>query len=325
MSDGKERVGLVSCMRNEAFFLLEWVAYHLAVGFDRIFIVTNDCTDGTDRLAERLERLGHITHVDNPRDGEVPPQISGMKRVLARPDVQALDWLLHIDADEFLNVAAGAGRVADLLAIAGDADAMALLWRPFGDSGLERWEGGRVLETFLRAQIRPRPPNAQHKTLFRPSRFRAAIDHMPKDPVSPDVRLVNSSGAACSNASLRHPTRSRYRLEKDQLTWENAYINHYAIKSLDIFLMKNHRGDGMARAVNKYFVNSNFWNRQNKNAGEDRSILRHKPEVDARLAEFMADPVLTGLHERALEAFYKARDDVLTPAQIAAWTIEREG
>ena len=41
---------IVACMRDEALFVVEWVAHHLAVGFDRIIVYTNDCSDGTDRL-----------------------------------------------------------------------------------------------------------------------------------------------------------------------------------------------------------------------------------------------------------------------------------
>ena len=41
---------IVACMRDEALFVVEWVAHHLAVGFDRIIVYTNACSDGTDRL-----------------------------------------------------------------------------------------------------------------------------------------------------------------------------------------------------------------------------------------------------------------------------------
>ena len=34
----------VSMMKDEAPFLLEWFAHHLAVGFTDILVYTNDCT-----------------------------------------------------------------------------------------------------------------------------------------------------------------------------------------------------------------------------------------------------------------------------------------
>lgn len=312
--------GLISCMRNEAPFLLEWVAYHGILGFDRIFVATNNCTDGTDYMLERLQELGHVTHLHNPMHDGMGPQASALREFMASDAIHTLDWVLHIDADEFLNVQAGQGGVADLLELAGEADAMALMWRPFGDNGITRWTGEPILKTFTATQARPRPPNAQHKTLFRPGRFGAAIDHMPKAPVSEDIVLVNSAGVQCQNAALFHPTHARYRLPREQLSWDNACINHYAIRSHDIFLMKNARGDGMGRVHEKYFLNSKFYRRQNKNDIQDSSILRHQQALDRRMAELLADPVLAFLHEQSTKAFFRNRDRILTPERIAAWT-----
>ena len=87
--------GLVSCMRNEAPFLLEWVAYHSVLGFDRIFVYTNACTDGTDMMLERLQQMGVLTHMHNPMSEGLGPQESAMQHFLSLDDVQKLDWVLH--------------------------------------------------------------------------------------------------------------------------------------------------------------------------------------------------------------------------------------
>lgn len=76
--------GLVSCMRNEAPFLLEWVAYHSMLGFDRIFVYTNACTDGTDMMLERLQQMGVLTHMHNPMSEGLGPQESAMQHFSCR-------------------------------------------------------------------------------------------------------------------------------------------------------------------------------------------------------------------------------------------------
>jgi hypothetical protein len=53
----------VSMMKDEAPYLLEWVAHHLAVGFTDIVVYTNDCTDGT---VEMLQAAGGIRPRDPP-------------------------------------------------------------------------------------------------------------------------------------------------------------------------------------------------------------------------------------------------------------------
>jgi hypothetical protein len=52
-------------VRNEAAFLLEWLAHHRAVGFTDFLVFSNDCQDGTDRMLDRLDALGHLTHLRN--------------------------------------------------------------------------------------------------------------------------------------------------------------------------------------------------------------------------------------------------------------------
>jgi hypothetical protein len=59
------RVLAVTIMRNEAPFLLEWIAYHQHIGVTDYLIYTNDCEDGTDFLLDRLAALGVVHHERN--------------------------------------------------------------------------------------------------------------------------------------------------------------------------------------------------------------------------------------------------------------------
>jgi hypothetical protein len=54
----RTRILLAATMPNEGPYILEWVAYHLAIGFTDIVICTNDCVDGSLALLERLQELG---------------------------------------------------------------------------------------------------------------------------------------------------------------------------------------------------------------------------------------------------------------------------
>ena len=50
-----DRFVIVTPMKNEGPFILEWVAHNLAIGADEIAIFSNDCTDGSDALLDRLD------------------------------------------------------------------------------------------------------------------------------------------------------------------------------------------------------------------------------------------------------------------------------
>lgn len=317
---GAPKTAVFSCMRDEGPFLLEWVAYHRVIGFDALYVATNDCSDGTDEMLDRLQQLGHVTHLRNTPPPGMPPQVAGLRMAMDMPEVRALDWLLHIDADEFFNLT-GSGGLSDYLTSVDHADVVALLWRPFGHNDIGYWRGGSVLQQFTKAQARPKKRNIGHKSLFRPSRFGRAIDHMPKNPLEKGVVAVNSVGKEIPNAALYRAKQSRYRCDWADCTWDGACINHYAIRSQDVFLLKNIRGDGMERETQKYHLNSKFYRRHNANEVEERGILRHIGAVDALLAELLADPALARLHQGAQDALTARRDTHLTPERVARFSL----
>ena len=56
---------IVTTMKNEGPFILEWIAYHLSIGFTGFTVFSNDCDDGTDQIIVRLQELGVACHVEN--------------------------------------------------------------------------------------------------------------------------------------------------------------------------------------------------------------------------------------------------------------------
>jgi hypothetical protein len=316
-------------MRNECLFALEWVAYHRAIGFDDVFVCTNDCDDGTDEMMDRLQALGLVHHIGNEDRGDLAPQPSGVRRVLEHPRTRSARWLLHIDADEFLNILDGTGHLSDWLPRIDGFDAAAITWRLFGDGGLTEWpEGGLQTEALTRAASRARHFTAMQKTIFDPTAFAAGIDHMPKTPLR-EVSLCTAYGRKLDPGAMSLPGSSDHRDAGDgqanrtrHLRWEGAVINHYAIRSRDLFLLKNHRGDGMRSAYNKrYFLHSRWHRAANANDTEDKSIHRHLPAVKALMEEWRAaDPEIAELEADAHAWLRQMRREWLTPDRIEELT-----
>ncbi|PIV73414.1 MAG: hypothetical protein COW55_13110 [Rhodobacteraceae bacterium CG17_big_fil_post_rev_8_21_14_2_50_65_11] len=313
---------VLSCMRNEGMFLLEWVAYYRAIGFDKAVIVTNTCTDGTDLMLDRLDQMGYVRHLRNDWRGAGRPQMESLR--IAREDVDDLieaEWCLHVDSDEFLDVTCGDGHVDDLLDLTPPTEAIAIAWRLFGNNGHAIWPGGLVTENFTRARAEPAWNSCLHKSLFKARKFSAISIHMPKHPTHPKVRQHNTRGHAITTDSLFKPAHERHRkMDRAELTWDNAQINHYAIRSDDTFLMKNDRGAANTKGLGKYFMNSIFYLRCNRNDVEDASITRMIPRLREELAVLREDPILHHLEQAALHWFHDRRDRLLTPAKIAEWT-----
>ncbi|MGB8815184.1 MAG: glycosyltransferase family 2 protein, partial [Paracoccaceae bacterium] len=157
-------------VRNEGAFLLEWLAHHRCTGFTDFLVFSNDCTDGTDVMLDRLAAMGWLTHVRNDGPHDAGPQWAALKAADKHPLKAAADWVLFVDIDEFVNVHVGDRTLGALLAALPEATAVPLTWRMFGNAGVVGFEDRPVTEVFTRAA-----PAVLHwpwraamfKTLFR--------------------------------------------------------------------------------------------------------------------------------------------------------------
>lgn len=288
------RATLVTTLKNEASFLLEWVAHHRAVGFTDLVIFTNDCADGTDAMAERLQAMGLARHLPNPGPWDEGPQWAALKRAEALPEVTGADWVLVADVDEFVNIHAGEGRLADLIAALPPVEAVALTWRMFGNAGVVTHAPGLVTRRFFRAAPATLawPWRAQmFKTLFRPAAFGKLGVHRPKQP--------RGTPAWADGSGRRVDLGGRLFSDYRQDNYALVQLNHYALGSAEGFLVKAWRGRANREAG---AFDLGYWVERNLNQVEDRSILRISPEVEALLA----DPVLGPLQAQA-EAWRRAR------------------
>lgn len=295
---------VLACMRNEGPFILEWVAWHRVLGFDRVLVATNSCTDGSDALLDALAAGGALTHLPHtPAPGEAP-QDSGMRAALAHLARHPTDWLLHIDSDEFLLPAT---TLQDLLALDADAHVIALPWRAFGDSGHKAWPGATIPH-FTRCEAGPSPDTTKFKSLFRPAAFAHAHDHMPMRPRIPAPRVVAANGAPLDPAPLLSDKHhSRYRPSDIALAPGRAVIHHYAIRSEDVFRLKSLRGDGQGKDGAKYKPGGRWHRIANRNESEDRSALRLWPQTQAEIARLRALPGVAQAETATLAAFDAAR------------------
>jgi len=302
---------VLACMRNEGPFILEWVAWHRVLGFDRVIIATNPCTDGSDTLLDALAAGGALTHLPHiPGPGETP-QDSGMRAALAHLAAHPADWLLHIDSDEFLNLTAPA-TLPDLLALGADAHVIALPWRNFGDSGHRIWPGATIPH-FTRCQDAPDPAETKFKSMFRPAAFAHAHDHAPTRPRIPNPKVIAANGQPLDPSPvISDKHQARYRPFEISHAPGLAVINHYATRSEDVFALKALRGDGQGKSGAKYRIGSRWHKLANRNEAEDRSALRFWPQTAAEIARLRNLPGVAAAEAATLAVFDAARTKAMT-------------
>uniref|UniRef100_UPI002FBEF9A9 glycosyltransferase family 2 protein n=1 Tax=Escherichia coli TaxID=562 RepID=UPI002FBEF9A9 len=98
----KHKSCIVATSKNEGVYLVEWIAYHLSIGFDAIFIYSNDNDDGSDELLNNLHNEGIIYYIKNIVGDGVSAQNKAYAHALTiNKEVLNYEWSLFIDIDEF--------------------------------------------------------------------------------------------------------------------------------------------------------------------------------------------------------------------------------
>ncbi|WP_255887775.1 glycosyltransferase family 2 protein [Phaeobacter piscinae] len=292
------RTSVVTTMKNEGPFILEWLAYHRVIGVDDFLIYTNDCTDGTAALLKVLQDKEVVQHRDNPcRDTGTTPQHAAFQAAQQEPLIRDADWIVCMDVDEFINIKCGNGHLSDLYAAMQGANMISMTWRLFGNNNVSKFSGELVTREFTRCarEITRRPHQAWgFKTLFRNEGiFRKLGVHRPKG-LRPhhwkDIHWVNGSGQAMPQQMFR----SGWRSTIETYGYDLVQLNHYAVRSAESFLVKRDRG-----RVNHTERDQGlpYWFRMNNNSEEERSIHRLIPELEAEMARLLRDPDIAAAHD----------------------------
>ncbi|MGV8951423.1 MAG: glycosyltransferase family 2 protein [Cypionkella sp.] len=302
---------LISSMKNEGPFVLEWVAHHLVLGFEQIIVASNDCEDGTDLLLAALAEAGFIAHVPNVvASGEIP-QHAGYAKIRKRHDIDSADWLMMLDADEFLNVHLGAGGVADLTARAGpEVDVIALNGMFFTAEPEVNWRSGRVCPMFQARVALRHKANIALKTLTRaPERFKEIHNHSLVNLRQKAALTVLWGDGTQTLTDPEVPLWKQLRNGRlDAVSHRLAQYNHYGIKTLDSFMLRGLRGRGAvaqttpdnARHTEDYFAERMVA------AGQDATILRYGAQVEALMAQMLAHDKIRR-RQRKAERLYGER------------------
>jgi hypothetical protein len=321
-----ERYLVLTCMKNEGPFILEWVAYHLSIGFDHFLVFTNDCDDPTVPILTRLQELGHVTHVDNThRPGQRPShQVRAFRKAPRQQAYQEADWVAVIDTDEFINIHVGDRSIRALTAAAPQSKCISLTWRLFGIGDRTEYR-----DVFLTEDLRhaaplhcPKPAQAWGmKSIHRTDAVTVTGAHRPKIVPGDDWKAlgwVNGSGEEMPEAYYAQG----WRMKRGTIGYELGQLNHYALRNRETYLMKSVRGRAGTRVNTDGTMGATYWHQMNRNEELDETIQPLLPAARAIHAQLMEDPKLSRLHRRAVRwhtnSIAKLRDTEMSRELLAA-------
>lgn len=310
------RITAVTCVKNEGPFLLEWIAFHQLIGVTDFLFYSNDCTDGTDRLLEGLADLGLVRHLPNPAEGR-NYQMEALKDARSQDSVANADWVWVADVDEFPNIHVGDHSFAALIEACGNPQAISLNFQFFANDGVDAFEDIPVISQFTRSHnpdLWCGEAAIEVKSLVRndfPLQYFGAHRPFFKSGLKKAKRPIwtDGSGRIVPHRFLVAANPRRIRRFPAAGARTHATLNHYALRSLDSYLVKNDRGD--VNRENRLFDDT-YWRERNDPAWEDTSIQRYLPRLAAQITDLKAQSNIAALHEDCVALHRAKRDELLT-------------
>jgi hypothetical protein len=214
------KLAITSIQRNRGKWIVEWLAFHMLVGFEQFYLYAHKTDDG---MTETLVKLARRYDIKVHQLGDQPqPQLLAYQHAYAAYGESA-DWMAFIDGDEFLYPTA-CGHMAEALA-AFDATAMSALavnWRCYGSNGHVVDPDGLVMQDYPRHSRADFLPNRHVKSIMRGGQ-------------TMQVRGAHLFDTALGTFdTLGRPVTQGWMFE-NPATYEVLRINHYAVQSFDFF------------------------------------------------------------------------------------------
>jgi FkbM family methyltransferase len=292
---------LATCMKDEGPFILEWLAWQKAIGVTDIVVFTNDCTDGTDRLLDRLAAMGELRHLPNPAAvlGSTYFQPAALSFVQAMPEFRRADFFLSLDVDEFLNIRVGDGTLPDLLRAVPEFDVLSICELNHGSNRRESYAPGWVTEQFPgHGTERPGRHRAQAgvKSLVRlTDRIAQVRNHRPD--IADGVAPVWLDGSGRETADL-HADPARNGLDC-RGRYGLASLDHFALRSLESYLVKMFRGDVVVAGKQ---VSQRYWRLRDRDEARTSDLAPGIARARAVHDRLAADAALMALHDACCAA-----------------------
>jgi len=270
------KLGITTIQRGRAAYLLEWIAFHQVVGFERFIIYTH----GADREQEAL--LDCLARIDS--------SISSYRwdRVSGRPQLQAYrhSWQFHgqevdamafIDGDEFLYSPDGDLRDAVSRLLIPEASALGVFWMIFGSSGHLEEPDGLLIEQFTRHAESDFSANRHVKTILRSGEdarfFHSHLFVTPKGTVDELGRRIEAPLVSAYAPSHKH-----------------VCINHYVTQSRAYFLQIKRKMGQVDLSPERRHERSEEWFRaHDRNECASGSVLKLVLPTKLRMDELLSE------------------------------------
>jgi hypothetical protein len=144
------KVALFANVRDEKH-IKEWAAHHLLIGFDIIVLFDHKSKTPLQNVFENFDKRVIILNVSHLNNGIKMPLMNYAAKIAKHLHVQ---WMIYLDADEFLILHDKFRGVKQFLNQYPHADSLGVNWLMFGSNYLVEEPEGLILENYTKSSIK---------------------------------------------------------------------------------------------------------------------------------------------------------------------------
>jgi hypothetical protein len=239
-----KKIILFTNARDESH-IKEWAAHHLLLGFDCVYIFDHKSKIPIRREFQQFSKRVIVERCEMEGSVKIPL----MNRAVNIAKKRGFDWMLYLDADEFL-VLNRTNHVKNMLNRFKRAHSIAVNWLMFGSNHHVKEPSGLIIENYTKSD---ETLHSHVKTFVRPREVLNVINphfyiiRQPLKSISVDFKRMNP------NPLFSHcnDTNKKY----NQVL---AFISHYYYQSEETFSKRkmNRKRDDTGEIWG--FTNSNF-------------------------------------------------------------------
>lgn len=244
------KVALALFVKNEANNIAHWVAWHLSLGFDRLYIYDDNSSDGTYDILEScsnlydivLTRTKHITEETNFFFRQRDCFFDAAKKATGN-----FSWIGFLDGDEYLSLE----KDNDVKSFFRDFDnfsGIALNWKIYGSSDRVLKTKIPVYQAYNHHSTKDLNDNTLVKSFVRPEKLAYSYSDPHKFVLDNGVYADSLGQEVNWNGSCKN------------IEWSRAWVNHYICRSLEDYIGRIQRRAGADLADSNV-----YWNHFNKN------------------------------------------------------------
>jgi Glycosyl transferase family 2 len=295
---------LVACSRWEECDIVEWVEYHKSIGFDHIYVYSND-----DDPQVQFNRLQPYLFGENPfvtyLFWPIPGQQLEMYFHFIAHFKDETTWACFLDVDEFV-VLKGLNDIRSFMSEFEDStDCVYFNWVLFGNNGKKDRDNNSVLKTLTK---RSPSVDVHTKTIFKTAcitepqvreGLRATgnpFTHFWNDYPFVVFRMCNVLHDDVSMYADRFPKAAALYLstkEVAQRIMEKGYVAHFQFKSEADFVRRAERGGFAAQSAwrDRYMRGEHLSILAGLNAIDDDYLKRYWESYTAGGIKYPAEEV----------------------------------